>query len=34
MPVAPKDKDTLMQKSGITYRFKFKRMSYDHEYIE
>ena len=31
--VAPKDKEHIIQKSGIIYRFKCDRVEYDEEYI-
>ena len=31
--VAPKDKDPILKKNGIIYRYKCDRMEYDEEYI-
>ena len=33
MLVAPKDKDTIIQTSGIIYRLKYDRMGCNHEYM-
>ena len=32
-PEAPKDKDSLMKKSGVIYRYKCDRVECDEEYI-
>ena len=31
--MAPKDKDTIMKKSGVIYRYKYNRVECDEEYI-
>ena len=33
LPVAPKDRENITQKSGLIYRYKCDRMECDEEYI-
>ena len=33
LPMAPKDKDNITQKSRVIYRYKSDRLEYDKEYI-
>ena len=33
LPVPPKDKDNILQKSGVIYRFRCGRVDLDEEYI-